>query len=92
MTIQRAVTRFVLSLMVALAFAGAASANQGSSANSPAGANGGTSASASLGFRIVIPEVLRLQGPAQPQHVAAAKTSRIVTVHEDRQLVTLVRL
>ena len=91
MAIQRTVTRIVLSLVIALACAGAATASEGSSAASPSNANG-TSASASLGFRIVIPEVLRLQGPAQHQHVAAAKTSRIVTVQGDRQLVTLVRL
>ena len=91
MAIQRTVTRIVLSLVIALACAGAATASEGSSAASPSNSNG-TSASASLGFRIVIPEVLRLQGPEQRQHVAAAKTSRIVTVHDDRQLVTLVRL
>ena len=94
MAIQRTVTRIVLSLVIALACAGAATASEGSSAASPsnAGNGNGTSASASLGFRIVIPEVLRLQGPTQHQHVAAAKTSRIVTVQGDRQLVTLVRL
>ena len=91
MAIQRTVTRIVLSLVIALACAGAATASEGSSAASPSNSNG-TSASASLGFRIVIPEVLRLQGPAEHQHVAAAKTSRIVTVQGDRQLVTLVRL
>ena len=91
MAIQRSVTRFGVSLVLALACAGAA-ANEGASAEAASNAGGGTSASASLGFRIVIPEVLRLQGPEQRQHVAAAKTSRIVTVHDDRQLVTLVRL
>lgn len=88
MAIQRTVTRIALSLLVALACASGASANEGSSVES---ASGATTASASLGFRIVIPEVLRLQGPAQPQHVAAAQTARIVTTLEDRQLVTLVR-
>ena len=51
----------------------------------------GTSATATVGFRITIREVLRLDGQMQHLHATAPTTSRTLTIEHDRQVVTLAR-
>jgi hypothetical protein len=63
-------------------------------ANGPAGvpnANAKVSASATLHFRIVIAETLRIEGTPQRVSATAPATTRTVTFHDGRQLVTLAR-
>lgn len=49
------------------------------------------SASATLHFRIVIPETLRIEGDVQRRSALAPRTTRTVTVEDGRQLVTIAR-
>ena len=87
MAIQRSGTRVALSLIIALACT-TASANE---AVSDAPTADGHAASASLGFRIIIREALRLDDQAERRHPAATNTSRVTTTLDDHQVVTIVR-
>ena len=88
MTIQRTVTHAAAVLLLTLAWSGAACADN-TAARTPA--TSGSSASATVGFRIVIRETLRLGDQTQRVAANAPQTTRTVDVVNDRQMITLAR-
>ena len=88
MTILRTVSHLVAALLLSLACAGTAIAAD--AAHRPASPSG-QSATATVGFRIVIREVLRLDQQDQRLHATAPQTTRTVTTLDGRSLVTVAR-
>lgn len=88
MALQPNVTRFALSLLIALVCTGTARV---SDASTGAPGSQSPSASATVGFRIVIREVLRLDDQVQRLHASAPQTTRTVTSQASRRMVTVAR-
>ncbi|MBW8367185.1 MAG: hypothetical protein K0M70_04925 [Arenimonas sp.] len=88
MATQHSASHLALLLFLALAGNGAAAAG---TASQDTPASSATSASATVGFRIVIGEVLRFDSQVQRMPANAPQTTRIVTTQAGRRLVTLAR-
>ena len=88
MAIQRTVSQAALALLLALAWSGTARADD-TAVRAPS--TSGQSATATVGFRIVIREVLRLDDQVQRVAATAPQTTRSVDLVGNRRIVTLAR-
>lgn len=85
---------FLLLALAAIAFAGGAEARSQlpvQAAGNQAASHATTSASATVGFRIVIRESLALGGPQQPARPDSPKLTQSVSFEGGREVVTLAR-
>lgn len=84
--------RVFASIVLALALCAFGIGNALANASGPAaGGSNQVSASATIHFRIVVAETLRIDGPQQHQSATAPTTTRTVADRGDHQLVTLAR-
>lgn len=88
MAIQRKVSSTLLALCFGLGALGTAHANGGATGSS---AGKGSSASAVVGFRVVVREVLRFDQQIQRAPATAPQVTRTVTTIDDLRLVTVAR-
>lgn len=86
MAIRNDVAKIVLAAGLAFAALGTAQAS-----DTIAPSTSAQQATATVSFRVIIPEVLRFDGQAQRLHATAPQTTRLVSTEGERAMVTLAR-